>query len=273
MESQSLLNNSAKYCTYDTAPSFLQGNPYIVYYYRINHSFCDVLKSIFLLHNQTLNIYTHLGSAFLFLFFAFRFFPVFNIPALVYLTVSVSLFVVSGIYHWFGCLSKQIYFTLTKIDLAFITFQIMASIFSTVCVVFSFSILLEIIMTSFGVVLASISLFLLVFKSEVFSDPNNAKLRALIFGAQVLLLPFSVAILFVLHLLQARVSWFIFELCLYTLGALIYVCRFPERFVPRTKFFLKFFGVIHSHVLFHFCVSLAVGCHWLFLFDNNSNQG
>jgi hypothetical protein len=46
---------------------FITVHPFIINGYRINHSLNDCLKSVFKLHNETFNIWTHLFPFFIFL--------------------------------------------------------------------------------------------------------------------------------------------------------------------------------------------------------------
>jgi len=56
--------------TWEQSPKFLQDNEYIKYGYRINFNTTKrVLKSLFMWHNETTNIWSHLLAAFLFIGF------------------------------------------------------------------------------------------------------------------------------------------------------------------------------------------------------------
>lgn len=46
--------------TWNNTPEFLRDNEFIRGGYRTNYSFLDILKSLFFLHNETLNVWTHL---------------------------------------------------------------------------------------------------------------------------------------------------------------------------------------------------------------------
>jgi Haemolysin-III related len=55
--------------SYKEAPSFQKDNEYILNGYRLNHNkFSRVIKSLFTIHNETINIWSHLVGVAIFMF-------------------------------------------------------------------------------------------------------------------------------------------------------------------------------------------------------------
>ena len=48
-------------------PAYLMRRPYILNYYRVNYTAWDCIKSLFTLHNETANIWTHIVGFFIWL--------------------------------------------------------------------------------------------------------------------------------------------------------------------------------------------------------------
>ncbi|KAL0236734.1 hypothetical protein PCE1_000132 [Barthelona sp. PCE] len=107
------------YCTYRQAPDFLKGNSGICDYYRFNYSHSMALRSIFKWHNQTLNLWTHLLGALL-MFFCYQWWAV-DEYSVVFKFITIGPAITqffSGVFHMFGCCSKNHYFRLVSIDIA-----------------------------------------------------------------------------------------------------------------------------------------------------------
>lgn len=73
------------YCNFDEAPEYMQDNAFIVTGYRAGYSYKESFISLFHLHNETGNIWTHLLG---FFFFAYLVFYSWNAPELVSLHVE-----------------------------------------------------------------------------------------------------------------------------------------------------------------------------------------
>jgi adiponectin receptor len=106
--------------------------------YRADYSFSQTLLSLFTLHNETMNIWSHLIGFICVLIAAFSLtieFQLDEVPILerilmgVYLTSAAMCMLLSTIYHWFGCLSKDHYFALLSLDLTGIAGLIAGSYF------------------------------------------------------------------------------------------------------------------------------------------------
>jgi adiponectin receptor len=106
--------------------------------YRINYSFTHTLLSLFTLHNETMNIWSHLIGFVCTLIAGFSLALEFQIESVdlterilmgVYITSAAACMLLSTIYHWFGCLSEDHYFALLSLDLTGIAGLIAGSYF------------------------------------------------------------------------------------------------------------------------------------------------
>ena len=59
----------------DEAPEFMVVNKFIHRGYRINFdSYCKLIKSLFMIHNETVNVWTHLFGMIIFVYLIFHHF-------------------------------------------------------------------------------------------------------------------------------------------------------------------------------------------------------
>lgn len=132
----------------DEMPSWFDHNPYIWTSYRpITPSVLRCLSSLLHLHNETVNVYSHLipamvallGNGLLFVYFSTTF-PesswsdqfVFH----VYLTTSVICFGISSAYHTLLCHSAHVASLWVRLDYVAIVFQILGSFISGIYIGF-----------------------------------------------------------------------------------------------------------------------------------------
>lgn len=108
------------------APEFLQCNPYIFNGYRVRLSYVSCLKSLFVLSNESLNIWTHLLGFFIFIYLLI-YDNIYVVPwKLQYLmdrivVSSTSMFymstlLLSTLFHLFHCHSEESYCKWLSID-------------------------------------------------------------------------------------------------------------------------------------------------------------
>jgi adiponectin receptor len=106
--------------------------------YRSDYSFSHTLLSLFTLHNETMNIWSHLIGFITVLIAGFSLALEFQIEEVnlierilmgVYITSAALCMLLSTIYHWFGCLSENHYFALLSLDLTGIAVLIAGSYF------------------------------------------------------------------------------------------------------------------------------------------------
>lgn len=118
----------AKLLTFDQMPDWLQDNAHIRHFYRpLTPSAGECFRSLFYLHNETMNIYTHLLPAIVTLALEFvsdqllvaRYPRISAADRLVFsfhLLAIMTCMGLSGTYHILTCHSHEIYHTWSKID-------------------------------------------------------------------------------------------------------------------------------------------------------------
>jgi len=225
---------------FDECPPYLQDNCFVRTGYRVNLSFISCLKSLCQLHNETLNIWTHLLGTLL--FFILMVWTLTNLPDLESIdrTVFSAFFVgaqcqmlFSTLFHMFCCHSPEIYMWFAKLDYSGITLMIVGSYYPPLYYGFSCSpqwrIVYMVFITLFGVVGICVSCI------PIFSTSAYRLVRTGFF------LAFGFFAIFPIPHMIYLVGWdlispiFLRELLmgsLYVMGVFIYGSRIPERFFP-----------------------------------------
>ncbi|CAI7606741.1 unnamed protein product [Penicillium palitans] len=132
----------------DEVPSWYGHNPYIRTSYRpVTPSISRCLSSLLYLHNETVNVYSHLipatiallGNGLLYVYFSASFPDATWADQLVfhiYLTTSVICFGISSAYHTFLCHSARYTDLWGRLDYVAIVFQILGSFISGIYIGF-----------------------------------------------------------------------------------------------------------------------------------------
>jgi adiponectin receptor len=132
----------------DEVPSWYAQNPYIRTGYRpVTPSISRCLSSLVYLHNETVNVFSHLvpatiaflGNGLLYGYFSTSFSDATWTDRLVfhiYLTTSVLCFGISSAYHTFLCHSVQVADVWVRLDYVAIVFQILGSFISGIYIGF-----------------------------------------------------------------------------------------------------------------------------------------
>jgi adiponectin receptor len=110
------------------APEYLvQTNPYILGGYRREMSFMQAISTLFIWHNETINIWSHLIAFLVFIGFVIEDVVVFSndrMPLFIFHFGCSCLFAVSTCFHLFSCVNKNTFTILRKLDFCAITFVI-----------------------------------------------------------------------------------------------------------------------------------------------------
>ncbi|KAJ3125686.1 hypothetical protein HK098_008278 [Nowakowskiella sp. JEL0407] len=251
-------------------PNWRQDNMYILTgYWRITDSYLGCFKSLFHIHNETGNIYTHLIGAIGFLtllFVSFKYFiPVFEstdptdvVVVSVFISGAVVCLSLSSLFHLFQSHSMKIATAWNKADYIGIVVLIVSSfvpalyygfmcdwVYKTVYIAF---------ISFFGTVIIVFSL------SKYFT--YYRVLRTCMFLGMGLssILPVGHAVAaYGYNFMQYAMSldYLILMGVLYVCGTLIYAFRIPEKWYPG-----KFDLVFHSHQIFHVFVVAAALTHY-----------
>eukprot|EP00002_Diphylleia_rotans_P038250 TRINITY_DN8680_c0_g1_i3.p1 TRINITY_DN8680_c0_g1~~TRINITY_DN8680_c0_g1_i3.p1 ORF type:complete len:328 (+),score=42.81 TRINITY_DN8680_c0_g1_i3:832-1815(+) len=239
--------------------------PFILHGYRLYYSFDRCFQSLFHLHNETGNCWTHL-IGFL-IFFALNIYLLLasDLPQrgmlMLYLIGVQCCMLFSVLFHLLCCHSQHAFFRFLKLDLCGISGQICTSYFPGIY--FGFYCQFHWCVTY----LTAISLFalagVLVPYIEFMHKPENEFYRQMVYISMtcsgiipathwVMLAPENERDLFLMY--------FVGMFALYGVGLLFYMTNFPERWMPG-KFDIWF----HSHQWWHVCVVGAayvwyIGC-------------
>ncbi|XP_010535854.1 PREDICTED: heptahelical transmembrane protein 1 [Tarenaya hassleriana] len=253
-------------------PEYMKDNEYILSYYRADWSLADAFFSVFRLHNETLNVWTHLVGFILFLGLTIGNISYHNKhlpldeakkatrwPFYVFLSGSMFCLMASSVCHLFCCHSKNLNVVLLRIDYTGIAVMIITSFFPPMFYIFQctphwYFIYLGVI-TAFGV-FAIFTLF-----TPSLSSPKYRAFRAILFVSMGLF-----GIIPAVH--AAMVNWsnpkrnitLGYEVSMavfYLVGTGFYVSRVPEKWKPGG---FDLFG--HSHQIFHVFVVFGALAHY-----------
>ncbi|KAH7017929.1 hemolysin-III channel protein-like protein Izh2 [Macrophomina phaseolina] len=251
-------------------PHWMRSDAYILSAYRIpQNSFRACCRSLFYLHNETVNIWSHLSVGTVFLALAAR---LALLPAaatvraedrlalLTYLLGAASCCMLSASYHCINCHSERVSAYCLKLDYLGIVFNITSTSLSS---------------THFGLhdqdtALASLYAKLLlgcglatfwVTLDPTFDGSTAAKFRSAVFIALCAcgFAPIAHAALSPrLSLSGFAIECILGSSAFYLIGTALYVSHFPESRWPGR---FDIFGA--SHQIFHVCVNVAQGIHLL----------
>ncbi|KAI8144154.1 hemolysin-III related-domain-containing protein [Fennellomyces sp. T-0311] len=245
-------------------PKEWQENEYVLSGYRFCKSTRQCLKSIFKLHNETLNIWSHLVGfvcmAFLSVFSFNRHFPEASmndrIVFMVFCLSALKCLFCSSVYHTFICHSRHAIKSFTAtLDYIGISILITASVLVTEYYGFYCQPVPKMRYMIFTVVVGSAGVIMPFFK--LWDTKEYRLLRISVF----LSMAFS-SIVPVLHLISmngfvATLSFFHMagiSVTMYLLGVVVYVNRFPEKLYPGR---FDFAGMT-SHAIWHVFVCLGI---------------
>ncbi|KAK6126998.1 hypothetical protein DH2020_039264 [Rehmannia glutinosa] len=271
---------------YDELPEYLKDNEFITDYYRCEWPLKDVVLSVFSLHNETLNIWTHLVGFMIFLGLTVMSLtekmtlendsylrhitksPILSLtrhsnsiplwPWFVFLTGAMSCLIFSTISHLFACHSRRFYFFFWRLDYAGISLMIVSSFFAPIYYTFSdhpYWLILYLSSITLVGVLVVITLLTPALSSARFRSFRATLFLCMGFSGVI---PATHAI--ILHWDQPQIRGSLgYEIAmgiLYGVGAVFYVTRIPERWRPGT------FDIVgHSHQIFHVFVVAAALVH------------
>ncbi|XP_054158939.1 adiponectin receptor protein-like [Oppia nitens] len=261
------MDDNYQLCDYSQLPDWLQDNDYLRSGHRpVLKSLTVCLRSAFRLHSETGNIWTHALSA---VWFALMFAingttvhpnqqPIDNLLIGLYYTGAIVCLSLSAMFHTLCCHSRPVSKLCQKLDYMGISIQIICSMIPALYYIFYGQPGAQLTYILAGIVLFTLSTGLSVW--DKFGEPDYRPFRTVVFMCYGLsnLIPI-VHWLLVMDSRRQLVPFLLIvaQGSLYTLGSLIYVCRLPERYLPRGR--CDYLG--QSHQLFHLLVALAVYVH------------
>ena len=255
----------------DELPHWQRDNQHILTGYRpASASFVKSFQSLTYIHNETVNIYTHLLPSAATIPFAYL---VYRALSIRYETANHADIIVfscffagaafcmgmSALYHTISNHSPAVARIGNACDYVGIVGLIAGSFVPSVYYAFycrrELQILYWTMISLIGIGCAIVSMM------PQFRTPEWRPFRATMFTAMGLSAVFPVMhglLVFGLSQLQLQIglSWLVLQGALYILGAVIYAVRVPERLWPG-----KFDILGHSHQIFHVLVVLAAAAH------------
>ncbi len=266
--------------SFDALPSYLKDNEYLKSSYRPPmYSFRGCFKSMFRMHTETWNIWTHLIG---FIFFVilvcgiyifgdyitywFEDVQIHSLPwveqfmMMFFFAGAIGCLLCSTMFHTFASHSKEVFHLFIRLDYSGIAFLITGS--SVPAYYYGFYCATIAGFTHIAILLSLCALCVTVSMRSKFSTPKYRPLR------------FTVFVLFglygvvpALHIIvrdgytQACLAFAPWSLgamgAIYIFGGILYVLRIPERFSPG-----MFDIWASSHQLFHICVITAALVHY-----------
>jgi len=252
-------------CNFNSLPKWLQDNDYLHRGHRPPlPSFWLCFKSIFRLHTETGNIWTHGLGVIIFLFLAIYHNLTISenkqiidrLMLCIYFCGAITCLLFSTVFHTCSCHSKEVLKFCSKLDYCGISIQIIGSMIPALYYGFHDNRKMFLLYISIGIVLCVISIVISLW--DKFGEPRFRSLRAVVFlsfGLSNIIPGIHWFIVLESHLISSFVL-FIVQGALYVVGAILYANRIPERWFPG-----KFDYWFQSHQIFHVLVVLAAIVH------------
>lgn len=252
-------------CEYHNLPAWMQDNNYLIYCHRPPlPSLSACFRSIFCMHTETINIWTHCIGCIVFITLAI----VLNLtqPNLEERLVLIPFFIgiilclgFSALFHTLNCHSEYVAKLTNQLDYCGIALLIMGSLMPWIYCSFHCHPWLKVFYLSttstLGLCTVGISL------SDKFGEPSYRFVRVIVFTMFALsgFVP-VVHILFMDNWIIKTglgTPYFFTGVTFYIMGGLLYTSRIPEKLAPGV------FDVwFHSHQIFHILVVAAALCDY-----------
>lgn len=252
-------------CHFNALPKWLQDNDFLHRGHRPPlPSFKLCFQSIFRLHTETGNIWTHgLGALIFVVLFIYsmstlgehhtfvdRFmFGIFFVAAITCLSFSM-------VFHTCSCHSPRVAKFFSKLDYCGISIQIIGSMIPALYYGFYDNQAMYVTYITVGIILCAVSITISLW--DKFSEPKFRPLRTIVFlafGLSNIVPGIHWFLVLDSHLIGAF-CLFVLQGLIYVVGALLYAVRIPERFFPgKCDYWFQ------SHQLFHILVVTAAIVH------------
>lgn len=124
---------------WEEIPEYLKWNEFITGGYRCHFTWRQCIQSLFTLHNETMNVWTHLGGFLLFFYFAYEVVTstlsgldfIHHVLFFIFLLSAIYAFLCSSLYHLFMCHSEPTLYTFLRLDYSGIAALIVGSYIPT----------------------------------------------------------------------------------------------------------------------------------------------
>ncbi|KAJ7640862.1 hemolysin-III related-domain-containing protein [Mycena polygramma] len=262
-----------KTLSYLELPEWQKDNEYIVAgYRRQQNNWKGCFTSVYAyLHNETINIHSHLWGAMLFAYFLATFRETFtsqfnattwvdSAVLAVFLSSAIFCLSASALFHTSACHSQEVTSRCHALDYSGIVVLTVGSFYPSIRFGFfcepHWQVFYIVSMSCVGLGAAYIVL------NPEYSKPTHRGARTLVFIGLGLsaVVPVTHCLLYQGYhkvVWELGFCWLLLSGALYISGALLYANRIPERLAPG-----KFDYIFSSHQIFHFCVVAAAGAHY-----------
>lgn len=253
--------------TYPDIPEWYNANPYIYHGYRKqNKSLLHLLSSIFEIHNETFNIWTHIVGTIIFCTilttFLLKSSILSAIPIGIFLVSTILCFINSVVMHTFYPHSKKACCILCSLDYSGIFLLVFGGYTAFIHYEFYCHTNLQVFYYVFLALIGSLTLFLICNKS------NSVRSGAfLLLGLSSLVPIIHRRIIgdedgMLLRHSNKQLIYIGLTLFIIVIGIFFYVSRIPERF-HRDMFNI----ILSSHQIFHICTIIAAYIYYTALIE------
>jgi adiponectin receptor len=250
----------------EEVPAWMAANPYILSGYRLNYSFWMCLRSLFMVHNETGNVWTHLLGFLLFVGLAYHVVSAVLEASLLnysvfffYMLTCLLCMASSTVYHLMCCHSEFVMRATLFVDFFGISALITGSFIPPIYYVFECYPYLRLLYMGQITILGGTTLIMPWFK--FFNKPEWDTRRLLLYVVTIVsgLGPTAHGFfLFPPNLVTGPIHLGLMLMFLfYGLGTIIYVTRIPESLYPG-----QFDYWFSSHQLWHIFVLAASVVHF-----------
>ncbi|KIK68606.1 hypothetical protein GYMLUDRAFT_68456 [Collybiopsis luxurians FD-317 M1] len=263
--------NNGPLLTWSELPEWMKDNEYIVSGYRKEQRhWKGCFQSVYsYLHNESVNIHSHLWGGVLFLYFLTTAnsahlirYPISWIDSAVFsvfLASAVFCLFSSAFFHISTCHSKETFNWCHAFDYSGIVILTVGSFYPCLYYGFFCEPHFQVFYIA-SITLVGTGAAYIVLNPE-YAKPTHRGARTAVFIALGLCAVFPVTHWVIVHgphtMINMGLHWLAISGCFYLVGALLYANRIPERFSPGR--FDYFFA---SHQIFHFFVVFAALAHY-----------
>lgn len=264
----SISNQCQNLVTYNDIPDWYSNNSYIHYGYRpAGKTILQLFLSIFQIHNETFNIWTHIFGIILFVGIFISFLStnsnLSSVPIGIFLSTTILCFTSSVVMHTFYPHSKHACCVLCNIDYSGIFLLIFGGYTAFIHYEFYCYHNLQLFYYVFLILLGMLALFLICSRSKVIRSGTFLFLGA---SSIVPIIHRRVVLkgdndIFIKHS-NEQLLYIGLTLLVVIIGILFYITRIPERF------YREFFNIIlSSHQIFHVCTIIAAYIYYTALIE------
>jgi adiponectin receptor len=252
---------------------FIAVHPFILTGYRIHHNLQECITSIFKLHNETFNIWSHMIAC---LSFVIIFILIITDTELksrnsngvifLYIFSSITCFVCSSVYHTYNCHSMEVAHCVFKIDLFGILFQLLAG---TICSQHFMFYESDMVRKTYIGLFVGLCILTLIIVNVDFFKHEKANIIRIILISSLFCIAFGSCIHWTaiarIDEVTALTPYLLLGYAFMFLGFIFYFSKFPE-----CVFQYRFVDLyLQSHTIWHLCVFACAICYFLLQYKYN----